>query len=408
MSFLENAKQYTGSDLENIFFRPILSGPSADELGVRVLYNMPVPTTIQLWEGQRNVLQKYTAAGWSGGSAANKLQKTIALSRVKAELGFSAADYFSLVYEKIAARADVNMDDLTGSELEQAETSLFKQAVAEGIRATMWVGDTKAESGFNTFDGFLKSVKAGAEQERFHNSIYEAADFSDPEKIVAILDDLWQNADERIKDRKAEGQLAFFVTSDLYYAYEKYLDSKGADAAYAESTNGRQGLAYHGIPLVDVRLGAYLADTSLHKSFCLLTDRRNLVLAVNTSDFPGNEVRMWYNPDQMENRQRAVFMAGCDYLLPELVSMAAGGFDPELVSEPVGASGGTLSVRIPGYSFIGQVTAQGVKADGKTDGDPVVLSGEKGTYGGTIAGTAIDRVRLTIELQNGASLEYTV
>lgn len=54
------------------------------------------------------------------------------------------------------------------------------------------------------------------------------------------------------------------------------------------------------------------------------------------------------------------------------------------------------------------MTAQGVKADGKTDGDPVVLSGEKGTYGGTLAGTAIDRVRLTIELQNGASLEYTV
>jgi hypothetical protein len=31
---------------------------------------------------------------------------------------------------------------------------------------------------------------------------------------------------------------------------------------------------------------------------------------------------MWYNPDQMENRQRAVFMAGCDYLLPELMSYA--------------------------------------------------------------------------------------
>ena len=54
MSFLESAKQYTGSDLETIFFRPILSGDSARELGVRVLYNMPVPTTIQLWDGQRN------------------------------------------------------------------------------------------------------------------------------------------------------------------------------------------------------------------------------------------------------------------------------------------------------------------------------------------------------------------
>lgn len=189
MSFLESAKQYTGSDLETIFFRPILSGDSARELGVRVLYNMPVPTTIQLWDGQRNVLQKYSAAGWTGGNAATKLQKTISLGRVKAELGFSAADYFSLVYEKIAARADVNMDDLTGTELEQAETALFKQAVAESIRATMWVGDTSAASGYNTFDGFLKTVKAGAMQEKFYNSICQAEDFSDPEKVVAVLDE---------------------------------------------------------------------------------------------------------------------------------------------------------------------------------------------------------------------------
>ena len=86
--------------------------------------------------------------------------------------------------------------------------------------------------------------------------------------------------------------------------------------------NGRQGLAYHGIPVIDVRLGSYLAQTSLHKSFCLLTDRRNLVLAVNTADMPGNEVRMWYNPDEMENRQRAVFMAGCQLLDESLVAYA--------------------------------------------------------------------------------------
>lgn len=322
MSFLESAKQYTGTDLETIFFRPMLSGPSAEELGVRVLYNLPVPTTIQLWDGQRNILQKYSAAGWSGGNAASKLQKTIHLSRVKAELGFSAADYFSLVYEKIAARADINMDDLTGSELEQAETTLFKQAVAESIRATMWIGDTTAATGYNTFDGFLKTIKSAAEQETIYNMPYQAADLSDPEMIVTIFDELWSHANERIQDLKADGQLAFFVTSDLYFAYEKYLDGKGADAAYTESVTGRQGLAYHGIPVVDVRLGSYLASTSHHKSFCLLTDRRNLVLAVNTADFPGNEVRMWYNPDLMENRQRAVFMAGCDVLDETMMAYA--------------------------------------------------------------------------------------
>lgn len=324
MSFLESAKTYTGSDLENIFFRPILSGPSATDLGVRVLYNMPVPTTIQLWDGQRNILHKYTAAGWKGGAKAAKLQKTVSLGRVKAELSFSAADYFSLVYEKIAARADVNMDDLTGTELEQAETALFKGAVAEGIRATMWVGDTASASGYNTFDGFLKTVKACADGGKCYGTMYDPSALSTPEGVIAVLDELWEKADERLRDRKAEGQLAYFVTSDVCHAYEKYLDGKSTEAAYTAITEGRPTLAYHGIPLIDVRLGAYLADTPFDNSFCLLTDRRNLVLAVNTSDFPGNEVRMWYNPDMMENRQRAVFMAGCEVLDETMVCYAYG------------------------------------------------------------------------------------
>ena len=322
MSFLESPKQYTGADLDTIFFRPFLTGPSAEELGVRVLYNMPVPTTVQLWDGQRNILQKYTAAGWSGGAAATKYQKTISLNRVKAELGFSAADYFSLVYEKIAARADVNMDDLTGSELEQAETALFRQAVAENIRATMWVGNTAAASGYNTFNGFLRALDSGVTAEAFYFKSFQSTALASPDYVVELFDDLWKNADTRIQDSKGDGQLAFFVTSDLYFLYEKYLDAKGVDAAYSGTVEGRQGLAYHGIPVVDVRLGNYLAATSYPKSFCLLTDRRNLVLAVNTADFPGNEVRMWYNPDQMENRQRAVFMAGCDILDETLVSYA--------------------------------------------------------------------------------------
>ena len=77
--------------------------------------------------------------------------------------------------------------------------------------------------------------------------------------------------------------------------------------------------------MVDVQLGAYKDIASdMPSSFAFLTDRRNLALAVNTSDYPGTEVRMWYNPDEMENRQRAIFMAGCDYLLPELMSVGFG------------------------------------------------------------------------------------
>ena len=238
MTYLENSKQYTGSDLENIFFRPMLTGESAQDLGVRVLYNMPQPTHVQLWDGQRNILQKFTSAGWAGGKAATKYEKTVNLNRVKAELGFSAANYFSMVYEKVSSLVNTHMDDLSGTELEQAETALFKQALAENIRVTMWIGDTSAASGYNTFDGLLKRINGLVDDDGVYNFSYQAAALEDPAYVVELFDKLWNKSDLRVQDLKADGQLAFFVTSDLCHLYEKYLDSKGADAAYTDTVNG--------------------------------------------------------------------------------------------------------------------------------------------------------------------------
>ena len=232
MSFIEKPKTYTGHDLETIFFRPMLCGPSAQELGVRILYNLPTPTTVQLWESPGNVLQKYATAGWTGGSSAEKAQKTIQLHKVKAEMGFAAADYFTLVYERIVGRADVNLDDLTGSELEQAETELFRSAIAESIRATMWVGNASAATGYNTFDGFLTILKEMVMSEGVMNDSYAASVLTTPEGSVSIFESVWKNAEEQLKDAKREGQLVYFVTSDIYHLYERYLDSKGVDSAY--------------------------------------------------------------------------------------------------------------------------------------------------------------------------------
>ena len=97
---IENPKTYKGTEVETIFFRPSFCGKSAEELGIRVLYNLPMPTTVQVWSKPDNVLQAF-ASGWSGGQNASKLQKTITMHKVKAETAFSADDYFSMVFEKI-------------------------------------------------------------------------------------------------------------------------------------------------------------------------------------------------------------------------------------------------------------------------------------------------------------------
>ncbi|MDE7129112.1 MAG: hypothetical protein K2O07_02145, partial [Alistipes sp.] len=89
---------------------------------------------------------------------------------------------------------------------------------------------------------------------------------------------------------------------------------------YNDMVAGRRALSYHGIPVVDINVQQYMSQTGFDSTtFAMLTDRRNLALAVNTSDYPGTEVRMWYNPDEMENRQRAIFMVGCEILDEELL-----------------------------------------------------------------------------------------
>ncbi|MBR5853903.1 MAG: hypothetical protein IKY74_06850 [Alistipes sp.] len=312
MGLIENPKTYTGRDLETIFFRPMLVGQNAEQLGIRVMYNMPVPTTIQLWSPRADVLTAYSS-GWSGGDCATRGQKSIELSKIKAEVGFSASDYFQQVYELIVGRADVNLDDLTGSELEQAETELFRASIAESLRVTMWMGDKQASS-YNLFDGFLTLAHRYSASPEVGKVDFQGKRVS-RETIIELLSSMWDNASPELKSLKAEGNLAFFVTTDVYDAYERYLDSCGADGAYTDLISGRRELSYHGIKIVDMGVSKYLdADGNLTPTQCLLTDRRNLVLAVNTSDYPGSEVRMWYNPDAMENRQRAVFMAGAEIL----------------------------------------------------------------------------------------------
>ena len=318
---IENPKTYSGRELETIFFRPMLTGPDALDLGIKVMYNMPVPTTLNFWRRSGDILQPY-GAGWNGSKAADRYQKSIDMSKVKAEIAYSAADYFSMVYELITNRADVNMDDLSGTELEAAETELFRQAIAESIRATMWLGNTdRADGSLSTFNGLLKAIHADREEMTY--STYEASELAIEGFVEATLRQMLADAPEELRALKSEGQLAFFCTSDIYAAYENSLDNVVLDTAYEAKQAGRTALSMRGIPVIDLQLGKYTQQINdLPKSFIILTDRRNLALAVNTSDFPGTEIRMWYNPDQMENRQRAVFMAGCDYLLPELMSYA--------------------------------------------------------------------------------------
>lgn len=127
-------------------------------------------------------------------------------------MGYSADDYFNMVYELITNRSDVNLDDLSGTELEAAETALFKESIAESIRATMWLGDTDRADKLNTFDGFLKRLTADAgETENDIKNVSIGATFATDaaDAAEALLKQVWDNASDLLKAFKSQGNLVY-------------------------------------------------------------------------------------------------------------------------------------------------------------------------------------------------------
>lgn len=307
---IENAKNYTGTELDQIFIRPTFTGEDAKELGIRVMHNIPQNTTMNFFAKQTNILKEF-ATGWQGGEASKKYQKTIEMKKMKAEVGYQAEDYFATIFEKITNRSDVSMQDLTGTDLAKAEEELFRDAIKEDLRCAMWAGDTDATlSDYNTFDGFLKKAATYTDSKKVKLSAPTASN------IIASFKSVWNAASETLRAMKSKGNLCFFVTSDVYNALEEAYDGKTNSVAYQEMVNGRAVLRWHGIEVKEIHAESVL---KVAQSAILLTHKDNLVLAVNTTDMPSAGVRMWYNPDENENRQRAAFLASVEILDESLV-----------------------------------------------------------------------------------------
>lgn len=321
MGAITSEKKYTGVQSDEIFYRRVLTGESAEELGMRVLYNMPMPLTLTLWSQAGDGIRPFQR-GFQGGDNATRVSKTIDMVKCKLEKEISQDDYQATVYEKITNDPNANLQDLQGTDLEKAETELLREFLRENLRVHMWVGKKDREGEYNVFDGFLTKCLDTENYTELHRVTIDAKPSAS--NIIKVLESVWSAAPIELQTLRSSGELAYFVTSDVINAYESYLDSKGNSEAHKELQNGRTILKYHGIELVETKIDSKMEDLAdMPETFILLAPKKNLVFAVNTKAMPEAEVRIWYNPDEMANRQRACFLAGAEILDENLVVFAS-------------------------------------------------------------------------------------
>lgn len=145
---------------------------------------------------------------------------------------------------------------------------------------------------------------------------------------VDILEALYVNSHKVLKGVPAN-QKVFLVSDLVLENYQAYLEALTTERANLLIENGREFFTYRGVRIIspgwDIHLEADFPHASgslpAYPHRCIYTTIDNLVLGLDAlSQF--NETKMWYNPDQEENRFRTKLVMGCQYVHNKLVSVA--------------------------------------------------------------------------------------
>lgn len=110
---------------------------------------------------------------------------------MKAELGYSAADYFSLVYGLITNRPEVNMEDLTGTELEERSKprSSNRPSPKASARRCGWA-TRRPKAARTPSTAFSKTIATYSNNNKVYTYNYETDAMNTPANSVAMFDDL--------------------------------------------------------------------------------------------------------------------------------------------------------------------------------------------------------------------------
>lgn len=334
---------WTGKDVETIFFRPRYTGMKPEELGFRVVFTAQSKIRLHFFGAVGKVLLAY-ASGFQGGSASAKHVREFIVQEFKAEIAYDKHDYDGMMHEMLF-RDGISQNDIDGTAVMNAEKKVFDEAISSDTWRYFWLGDTaKLHIAAGTYpDGTTYAI---GDPDKYYNKVNgvltelianaSATPTADQVKYIAmpvslatddameIMKSVYQGSKTVLKKLKEKGALRYYVTDNFLENYLETLRSTGTEQAHANIVNGVPVYKYNGIQIINIGIDEHIdADfaSSFPQDFCLLTTPENLALVLNASDSQA-QVRMWFNPDENERRHRAQFKMKPDFVLPELCTIA--------------------------------------------------------------------------------------
>lgn len=242
----------------------------------------------------------------------------------------------------------VKKPDFTQSDYEAVVEMVLARALNDFLWRLLWFNDKDAAnvsdggiitdgvdvSYFNIIDGYWKQIFAqntintkqyvDAESTGWSNDNYASADTMTGAQAKGILDKMYYTAPLVLR---SQSDKVFYVTQNLYDAYDKYLtDSNARSLESVESAfvNGLKVLKIHGVEVIpmaewDEHIRTYEDDgTAFHNPYRALFTCKSALGAGFDKESDFDNIEVWYDRDSRKVKIEAMGNGDAKLLHPDV------------------------------------------------------------------------------------------
>ncbi len=269
------------------------------------------------YDSLKDITKANGGAGFAGSSVQSSNDNvTLTLDRLQVEHAQKAHAFYSHIKSQLMKQG-VNRDDLTGTLLMTIISEMLMGGIMRDFSTILWWGSkTSGAAGATNklADGIWEACKDATANTGVPSVTY-SANATTGGAIVALNALMVARSAEL-----AASEQVLFVSRAFADKYRAELTAKGVQGAYQDLQGGIANLSFNGIPMEvkpdwDVNIGVHGAalpaagPSGTAKKECALLLAKNAI-AIGT-DFEVQDVDMWYNKDESENRFRMNYSFGC-------------------------------------------------------------------------------------------------
>lgn len=351
--------KYSGEDVVQLFVKPV--------------EKMMLPEGVTIWTTKDNAKNLYYLGiaddniygyekGFKGGNSGKLVPVRVVCEKFKKELNLDLDKFLDIALRKaLANNAGFDIEDLEGSDLEEAEVSVFLESALRGMVKNLWLGDKSkvhttngryvegnpatayaindGDKRYNTIDGVWTAIKASQAKTGEEKVVLHEIEQTDlnadgslkSDAAEAYFKKLYRKA-PRVLRSLPKSELRIYATESMMDNYEDTLsDAAGSDSSRRAVVEGVERMTYKGIPIVPMPIETALEDDFANEKphRAVLSAPGNLFMLFGLGS--STDAKIWTNEDEEERRSRLNFEWNAGFIHPQLITGVWGEY---VVPEP--------------------------------------------------------------------------